>query len=100
MQTEILKYVEGCDKCQRSNTHCRKSFSLLNPNEIPIRPWQIISRRTPQKSGLPCHLCNCQSLFKTNPHDPNQHFINGRGLFPDLQRPSLSTPQNSTECLK
>src|SRR4051812_11841783 len=43
MQTDILKYIEGCNKCQRSNTHCRKTSNPLNLNEIPIRPWQIIS---------------------------------------------------------
>src|SRR3954447_13094691 len=43
MRTDILKYVEGCDKCQRSNTHRRKATNLLNPNKIPTRPWQIIS---------------------------------------------------------
>src|SRR5205823_13420120 len=43
MQTDILKYIEGCNKCQRSNTHCKKASNLLNPNEIPTRPWQIIS---------------------------------------------------------
>src|SRR3954464_12704185 len=43
MQTDILKYVEGCDKCQRSNTHRKKASNPLNPNEIPTRPWQIIS---------------------------------------------------------
>lgn len=39
MQTDILKYVEGCDKCQRSNIHCKKPSSPLNPNKIPTRPW-------------------------------------------------------------
>src|SRR3954464_4438133 len=43
MWTDILKYIEGCNKCQRSNTHCKKASNLLNPNEILIRPWQIIS---------------------------------------------------------
>src|SRR4051812_28285350 len=43
MQTDILKYIEGCNKCQRSNTHCKKASNPLNPNEIPMRPWQIIS---------------------------------------------------------
>src|SRR4051812_10742806 len=31
MWTDILKYVEGCNKCQRSNTHCQKSSNPLNP---------------------------------------------------------------------
>src|SRR3954466_610655 len=25
MRTDILKYIEGCNKCQRSNTHCKKT---------------------------------------------------------------------------
>src|SRR3954470_8606614 len=43
MWTDILKYVEGCNKCQRSNTHCKKPSNPLNPNKIPTRPWWIIS---------------------------------------------------------
>src|SRR4051812_6126166 len=43
MWMDILTYVEGCDKCQISTTHCKKASNLLNPNEIPTRPWQIIS---------------------------------------------------------
>src|SRR3954464_15681341 len=43
MWTDILKYIEGCNKYQRSNTHCQKPSNPLNPNEILTRPWQIIS---------------------------------------------------------
>src|SRR4051812_16241276 len=43
MWTDILKDVEGCNKCQRSNTHHKKASNPLNLNEIPTRPWQIIS---------------------------------------------------------
>src|SRR3954463_5494564 len=43
MQTDILKYIEGCDKCQRANTHRKKASNPLNPNKILTRPWQIIS---------------------------------------------------------
>src|SRR4051812_27778858 len=43
MQTDILKYVEGCNKCQRSNTHCKKASNMLNLNEIPTGPWQFVS---------------------------------------------------------
>lgn len=43
MHTDILKYIERCNTCQRANTNCRKASNPLNPNEIPTRPWQIIS---------------------------------------------------------
>src|SRR4051812_35956069 len=43
MQTDILKYIEGCNKCQRSNTYHKKASNPLKPNKIPTRPWQIIS---------------------------------------------------------
>src|SRR3954452_21603640 len=56
MQTDILKYGEGCDKCQRSNTHRKKASNPSNPNEIPTRPWQIISvdiiRELPKSQGF------------------------------------------------
>ena len=35
MWTDILKYVEGCNKCQRSDTHHKKPSNPLNPNKIP-----------------------------------------------------------------
>src|SRR3954462_10175655 len=42
MQTDILKYVEGWDKCQRSNTYHKKPSNPLNLN-VPARPQQTIS---------------------------------------------------------
>ena len=33
----------GCDICQRIKTYCERKHTLLNPNEIPSAPWEIIS---------------------------------------------------------
>ena len=43
MATFIGKYVKGCDLCQRTKTFPAKPQGDLKPNEIPTRPWQIIS---------------------------------------------------------
>jgi RNase H-like domain found in reverse transcriptase/Reverse transcriptase (RNA-dependent DNA polymerase)/Integrase zinc binding domain/Chromo (CHRromatin Organisation MOdifier) domain/Integrase core domain/Retroviral aspartyl protease len=43
MRHYIDKYVKGCDKCQRTKTFPAKPFGKLTPNEIPTRPWQIVS---------------------------------------------------------
>ena len=33
----------GCDIYQRTKAHCEKKHALLNPNEISLAPWEIIS---------------------------------------------------------
>ena len=43
MTNDIRLYVSGCDTCQRTKAHRNKKHAPLNPNEIPTRPWEIIS---------------------------------------------------------
>src|SRR4051794_23740618 len=68
MQTDILKYVEGCNKCQQSDIHYKKAFNPLNPNEIPIRPWQIISidiiEELPKSQGFNAILISVNRFSK------------------------------------
>jgi len=39
----VGKYVKSCDLCQRTKTFPAKPQGELMPNEIPDRPWKIIS---------------------------------------------------------
>jgi hypothetical protein len=43
MDDEVRTYVRECDTCQRDKTQQHKKFGLLQPLEIPDRPWQSIS---------------------------------------------------------
>src|SRR5277367_1375022 len=41
--TDIRKYVDGCEACQRTKPRRGKPHNPLNPNEIPDAPWEHIS---------------------------------------------------------
>jgi hypothetical protein len=43
IQSDIRKYVNGCETCQRTKVHHQKPKSPLHPNEVPSRPWEHIS---------------------------------------------------------
>jgi len=39
IQSDIRKYVDGCEACQRTKAHRQKPRNPLHPNEIPSTPW-------------------------------------------------------------
>ena len=41
MSTYVDKYVEGCETCTRNKNLPQKPLGLLQPNEVPQRPWGI-----------------------------------------------------------
>lgn len=43
MDEDIRDYVRSCDTCQRNKSSRHKKFGLLDPLEIPYRPWSSIS---------------------------------------------------------
>ncbi|EKM48439.1 uncharacterized protein PHACADRAFT_58702, partial [Phanerochaete carnosa HHB-10118-sp] len=43
IREDIRKYVAGCEKCQKTKVHTTRPTGLLFPNEIPSRPWEVIS---------------------------------------------------------
>jgi len=43
MQTYVRRYVEACDTCARIKTPRHKPYGLLQPLDIPARPWKSIS---------------------------------------------------------
>ena len=42
IRTDVIKYVIGCETCQRVNVNQQKKRAPLNPNEIPTKPWEVI----------------------------------------------------------
>lgn len=43
IHANIQKYVDGCEKCQKTKVHTTWPTGLLFLNKIPTRPWKIIS---------------------------------------------------------
>jgi len=43
MDENITKYVRSCDVCQRNKVIRHKNYGLLEPLEVPMRPWTAIS---------------------------------------------------------
>ena len=43
MDQEVEKYVRSCDFCQRNKATRHKKYGLLDPLDIPNRPWDDIS---------------------------------------------------------
>jgi hypothetical protein len=43
MTADINKYVKGCRKCQQTKIFPEKPQGELHPNEIPSKPFQIVS---------------------------------------------------------
>ena len=43
MEDYIIEYVRTCDTCQRSKSIRHKKFGLLEPLDVPIRPWNSVS---------------------------------------------------------
>ena len=42
MAEEVLDYVRSCDTCQRDKASRHKKYGLLDPLEVPYRPWSSI----------------------------------------------------------
>ena len=43
IQSDIRKYVEGCQPCQQGKTKKGRIHAPLQPNAIPEQPWEHIS---------------------------------------------------------
>jgi hypothetical protein len=43
MEDDVRDYVHSCDTCQRDKVSRHKRYGLLQPLDIPYRPWTSIS---------------------------------------------------------
>jgi len=65
---EVVKYVEGCDLCQRHKNRAEAPAGKLMPNSIPEKPWRHISAdfivKLPLAQGYDAILVVCNRLTK------------------------------------
>jgi transposase InsO family protein len=40
---DVRRYVEGCEKCQRTKIHRTPAATSLHPFTPPTRPWEVIT---------------------------------------------------------
>jgi len=43
MEEDVTDYVRSCDTCRRDKPSRHKKYGLLEPLEVPYRPWSSIS---------------------------------------------------------
>jgi len=43
LKRDVTLWVQQCDSCQRNKTFPAKKVGQLKPNQIPTRPWEIVS---------------------------------------------------------
>ena len=43
MSDDVWKYVESCNSCQRTKASQQQTAGLLQPLDIPERPWEVVS---------------------------------------------------------
>jgi len=43
LKRDVTLWVQQCDSCQRNKTFPAKKQGQLKPNEIPTKPWEIVS---------------------------------------------------------
>jgi hypothetical protein len=43
MLVDVKKYVQGCNACQQNKPLNEVPFGLLQPNEVPGAPWDIVT---------------------------------------------------------
>jgi hypothetical protein len=43
MSVDVKKYVQGCNICQQNKSSNTVPYRLLQPNEVPAGPWEIIT---------------------------------------------------------
>ena len=43
MAADVQDYVRSCNTCQRDKASRYKKYGLLDPLEVPFRPWSSIS---------------------------------------------------------
>src|ERR1700719_717274 len=68
MKDDIIMYVQGCKKCQRSKPDRTKQWAPLHPHNILPHPWHTISwdiiGLIPKSNTYNCILIICDKLTK------------------------------------
>ena len=100
IRKDIEKYVEGCDKCQKTKSVTKAAKTPLQPNAVPQCPWEIISvdiiRPLPESQGKNVILTIVDRFSKMIRVFPISTDITAKGvatIFQDHIFKLHSTPQ-------
>ena len=79
MRSDITKFVEECDTCQRNKSLTTTSAGLLQPIPLPLQTWETIT--TDFIEGLPKVNGNSTILVVVDRLSRYAHFINLKHPF-------------------
>jgi len=84
MRETIKRYVRNCDICQRIKVVRHAPYGMLQPNEIPTRPWQSIAMDfitdLPISDGYDSILVVIDHLTKMSQFTACRKNLDARGL--------------------
>jgi len=82
MRDLIKEYVKNCDMCQRTKAVKHAPYGLLQPNEVPEKPWKTISMDfitdLPKSEGYDAILVVIDRLTKMSDFIPCHKDMNAR----------------------
>jgi len=82
MRDLIKKYIKNCDTCQRTKAVRHAPYVLLQPNEVPEKPWKSISMDfitdLPKSEGYDAILVVIDRLTKMSHFIPCNKDMNAR----------------------
>jgi len=82
--TEVNKYMEGCDLCQRNKNRTEPLVEKLMPNKAPDKPWAHIMAdfivKLPLSRGYDSILVVCNQLTKMAHFIPTTEKTSAEGL--------------------
>jgi len=82
MRDLIKKYVKNCDTCQRTKAVRHAPYGLLQSNEVPEKPWKLISMDfitdLPKSKGYDAILVVIDRLTKMSHFVPYNKDMNAR----------------------
>jgi hypothetical protein len=80
MSTYVDKYVDGCESCARNKNFPQKRMGLLQPNEVPNRPWGIVTcdfiTKLPDSRGFSAIMVAVDRLTKMAHFIPTTDNVN------------------------
>ena len=84
MNTDVKKYVAGCDTCQRMKNQPRQPYGPLIPNPVPAGPWEVISMdlitQLPESDGFNAIMVVVDRLTKRAHFFPITNEFSARDL--------------------
>lgn len=83
MKAYVNRYVDGCDRCQRTKNRHSQTHGLLKPLPVPEGPWQSISynfiTNLPKSKGFDAIFVVIDRLTKMAHFVPTHKTVNAEG---------------------